>query len=1136
MPSEMPPRRDTSIELSMDESQNRRLAAIMFTDIKGFSSIMETDESTAVGMVKAQREIIRRQIALHQGEERETIGDAFLVIFESAINAVQCAIDIQREILKYNQEREEEKHVWVRIGIHLGDIIVEEGSIFGGGVNLAARVEPLAEPGGVCITQQVLDQVKHHIDIAVKRLSIKELKNITDIPALYHIILDTVAPRGPLTIKERLQEFFESPLHIALVAGGGSLLLLILLWWFFLATHTSYARQIALLRHEPKARFTIGSGQAQKLTDFYRLTKRGTRVKQVDHITKPKTTPEQNHPQWRVGIMRAVHRDDPLTHYAYDRGRISEQSFSDAFGAFHYKLIFTEGGKLSTARDNSGFVMTFENQIAGYRYDFDDRGRVIERQNRNAFGWLRDDNDGVAIYRYRYNSDDLPTDISRFDASGNPIEDKQGISVTKLAYNDQGLVTKETYHDRYGSVREARNGVAIVERLYDKPGRLVRESYFDRSARAATNTDGACALLFIRDKAGRATRETTLSCAGQPKTSRQGYAMRALEYEGDNLVGIRYLDQEGKPDDDDRGVSIVRIAHDDAGRITELNFFGPDEQPVAASDQAHAIRFRYNEDGRPLSSTIIGLNGKPTIGAEGYAQFRFQYNDRGDVVEWAYFDAEGDLTNIHEGFAVVKTLYDQFGNQVSKSMFDREGNPAMGRAESCHRMEFTYDNKGNLAETRCFDGTGSLTPGLKSCAITKTEYNTIGKLSRVECYVDEGKLIDVPNLPSVLTAKYDKHGYTSEVRAFDAEGNPAERYQGAAIWRAKSDAYGNEIEIATYDGNGNLIDNPRYGAAIFRREFDNRGNQLRIQAFNMENKPTRGNWGFAEIRSTYNERGQQTSEAYFNEEGEPTENWQGVHDSRRAYDDRGRLVEHAFFDDEGKPVENAQGVAAIRYTYDKWDWVTGIDYLGDDGQPAVNLSLHCASEHYTNDDRGNVIKIERLDTAGALCRNENCIPVVEQTFDTNNLMNKQRFHSADGGPALDDENAAGYDYQYDQQRRISTEAVISADGKPGHDRRGVHAYHIHYRPEFDDSLWFMTFTDLDDTPMRAKNGASLKLFLYDKAYRHRLIARVFVTSAGKIVETECVDNAGNVTAEKACADPKTVSEELARIKPLLEKP
>ena len=176
----------------MDDGSVRQLKAIMFTDIKGFSLMMGQDEELTVRLVREHRELVREVLAKHSGTERQTIGDAFMVLFDSAVNAVRCAVEIQTRMRDANQARPEVERVWLRIGIHLGDIIIDEHEIYGDGVNIAARVEPQAEPGGICITQQVFHQIESKLDCRVIHIGRRELKNIRNAPDLYQVIVDQV--------------------------------------------------------------------------------------------------------------------------------------------------------------------------------------------------------------------------------------------------------------------------------------------------------------------------------------------------------------------------------------------------------------------------------------------------------------------------------------------------------------------------------------------------------------------------------------------------------------------------------------------------------------------------------------------------------------------------------------------------------------------------------------------------------------------------------------------------------------------------------------------------------------------------------------------------------------------------------
>jgi adenylate cyclase len=150
----------------------------MFTDMVGFAALSQKDELLAIRLLKEHRKLVRRFFSKHNGREVKTMGDAFLVEFESVLDATLCAIDIQDMVFNYNMADLEEEKISVRIGIHLGDVIHSKGDVLGNVVNIASRIEPLAEPGGICISGQVYDQIRDQTDQEWERLEPQKLKNL----------------------------------------------------------------------------------------------------------------------------------------------------------------------------------------------------------------------------------------------------------------------------------------------------------------------------------------------------------------------------------------------------------------------------------------------------------------------------------------------------------------------------------------------------------------------------------------------------------------------------------------------------------------------------------------------------------------------------------------------------------------------------------------------------------------------------------------------------------------------------------------------------------------------------------------------------------------------------------------------
>jgi TolB-like protein/class 3 adenylate cyclase/Flp pilus assembly protein TadD len=169
--------------------RSRKLAAIMFTDMVGYSALTQTNESLALDLLEEHRRILRPLFPKHGGTEVETAGDAFFVEFNSALEAVNCAIEIQESLFKRNAKLEPEKHIILRIGLHVGDVVHLDSHVHGDGVNIAARLEPLSKPGGICLSEDVVRQIQNKIDLPLQNLPNAKLKNIKSAIGVYCVVL-----------------------------------------------------------------------------------------------------------------------------------------------------------------------------------------------------------------------------------------------------------------------------------------------------------------------------------------------------------------------------------------------------------------------------------------------------------------------------------------------------------------------------------------------------------------------------------------------------------------------------------------------------------------------------------------------------------------------------------------------------------------------------------------------------------------------------------------------------------------------------------------------------------------------------------------------------------------------------------
>jgi len=170
-------------------SQTRRLAAILAADVAGYSRLIGVDEGGTLERLKAlRRELLDPKIAEHRGRLVKTTGDGLLVEFGSVVDALRCAVEVQREMSGRNAGVPSDNRVELRIGINVGDIVVEDGDIFGDGVNVAARLEALAEPGGICVSARVQEDAAGKLDLAFDDIGEQQLKNIARPVRAYRVV------------------------------------------------------------------------------------------------------------------------------------------------------------------------------------------------------------------------------------------------------------------------------------------------------------------------------------------------------------------------------------------------------------------------------------------------------------------------------------------------------------------------------------------------------------------------------------------------------------------------------------------------------------------------------------------------------------------------------------------------------------------------------------------------------------------------------------------------------------------------------------------------------------------------------------------------------------------------------------
>ena len=169
---------------------HRQLKAILSADVKDYSRLMYEDEIRTIQTLKAHRNLLSRHIREHWGRVVDSPGDNILAEYGSVINAVESSVDIQKDLRIHNAELPKHRRMEFRIGINLGDIVIEEGRVYGDGVNIAARIEKLADAGGICISGTVYDQIEDKLLLGYEYIGEKSMKNIKKPVKVYRVILE----------------------------------------------------------------------------------------------------------------------------------------------------------------------------------------------------------------------------------------------------------------------------------------------------------------------------------------------------------------------------------------------------------------------------------------------------------------------------------------------------------------------------------------------------------------------------------------------------------------------------------------------------------------------------------------------------------------------------------------------------------------------------------------------------------------------------------------------------------------------------------------------------------------------------------------------------------------------------------
>jgi len=291
---------------------SRRLAAILAVDVAGYSRLMGADEEGTHERLRANiRELVDPKIKEHRGRIVKNTGDGLLAEFQSVVDAVRCAVEVQRGMLDREPELPEERRIRFRIGVNLGDIIAEDDDIFGDGVNVAARLEALAEPGGICVSRVVREQIRDKLPFSFEDRGEQAVKNIVRPVRVFALRAETIAelpiPDARIAVPRRRRSIVPE------VAGAAAVLLAMaaIAWWVWPTGRpsSSPATAVATAATTSIAQALVAPRLSIVVLPFENLSKDPDQQYFADGITEDLTTDLS-----RIGGMFVISRDSAFTY------------------------------------------------------------------------------------------------------------------------------------------------------------------------------------------------------------------------------------------------------------------------------------------------------------------------------------------------------------------------------------------------------------------------------------------------------------------------------------------------------------------------------------------------------------------------------------------------------------------------------------------------------------------------------------------------------------------------------------------------------------------------------------------------------------------------------------------------------
>lgn len=633
--------------------------------------------------------------------------------------------------------------------------------------------------------------------------------------------------------------------------------------------------------------------------------------------------------------------------YHRSNDRLDESLISDAEGVCveSYKLDSLGRIVCRYYLNNEGKQQIAASGVSAREYEYDQYGNISKIICRDLEGRLVNNDSGWAIGISKCNDAGNPLEEYYLDANEEPCNSTDfGYHRVTIEYGDNNVPCKYSFFDVHNNLSVTKKGYAQAFFKSDNLGRITEMSFFDNNDNPCFDSEVGChsAQFKYQEKGNRIIEFCNYGINNHLCLNKEGYAILSREYD---LNGNLYIER----------------------RLDE------NREPTFGNDGVYAIKYFYSRDKIALISNY-GVDGILREDATGSAIYKLEYDDRGNVNLITHCNRNNNVANNSSGYAYVKKEYNDSGQQLREEYYDEEQNLCINPELMCARIEYTYDENGNLGQMVFWGEDSTMCIGVVGAAKVECKYDHRRNLVLKKYYGDKNQLIDVKGsaieehtfnnvnqciesrfysaknrLLRVEKNEYDEFGNCVQTRYYNSQQEPYLKGSTACITQYRYEGF--RLIEQIYSGVSGKMEEGPNGYAKVSIKYDERGNVVEVLYFDESNSLRRRS--YAKVEKGYNSRGQITREAYYNAQ------------------------ECFVAGDDGY----AQGIV----TYDKLGNICDKYYLDENGELMSFFSEEIAKCSYVYDERGNCIEEKYYDKENRLCDHDGVAKIVSEYNENNDI-------------------------------------------------------------------------------------------------------------------------------------------------------